>query len=96
MEATVSDARANEEQERINAAEAPGPFEIDTDLLSPEIEEAVIKIQANVRGYLTRKQYRGVTPDRSVETSQQLSSIGPNQGKFIMEKSNLSLFYILI
>ncbi|XP_053214948.1 FK506-binding protein 5-like isoform X2 [Panonychus citri] len=75
LEATVSDATVNEEEARINAAEAPGPFEIETDLLSPEIEEAVIKIQANVRGYLTRKLYRGVTPDRSVETSQQPSNV---------------------
>ncbi|XP_025016176.1 nucleoprotein TPR isoform X2 [Tetranychus urticae] len=66
LETTVSDANANEEEERKKAEEAPGPFEIETDLLSPEVEEAVIKIQANVRGYLTRKQYRA-TPERSIE-----------------------------
>ncbi len=30
-------------------------IEIETNLFTPEVEDAVVKIQAGVRGYLTRK-----------------------------------------
>ena len=34
-------------------------IEIDTNLYTPEVEEAIVKIQAGIRGYLTRKSLKG-------------------------------------
>jgi hypothetical protein len=39
-------------------------IEIDTNLVTPEVEEAVIKIQAGIRGYLARKQVEEMRNDR--------------------------------
>jgi len=63
LETTVEATRETEEVDRgidnLNTNENDqGAFEIETNLWSPDVEDAITKIQAGIRGYLVRKQIR--------------------------------------
>lgn len=56
-------ARDNDDSavENVDSAineEDQGAFEIETNLWNPDVEDAITKIQAGIRGYLVRKQIR--------------------------------------
>lgn len=43
------------EENLLNQQEESNEIEIETNLFSPDVEDAVVKIQAGVRGFLARK-----------------------------------------
>ncbi|XP_074602585.1 aldehyde dehydrogenase, mitochondrial-like [Brevipalpus obovatus] len=63
LETTVEVARENEDPSVGNTdsnvnQEDQGAFEIETNLWNPDVEDAITRIQAGIRGYLVRKQIR--------------------------------------
>ncbi|XP_074604556.1 uncharacterized protein LOC141857877 [Brevipalpus obovatus] len=77
LETTVEVARENENIEVENSdsnvnGEDQGVFEIETNLWSPDVEDAITKIQAGIRGYLVRKQIRVLQQQTKDDKSSQL------------------------